>query len=48
MADAGKTDLVIEKVSVQATIDDILDLIKEMQQRIIIVLKIGLIRPWTL
>lgn len=42
MADAGKTDLVIEKVSVQATIDDILDLIKEIAAKNNIVMKIGL------
>lgn len=42
MADAGKTDLVIEKVSVQATIDEILFLIKETATKNNIVLKIGL------
>ena len=42
MADAGKTDLVIEKISVKATFDEILNLIKEMATKNNIVLKIGL------
>ncbi len=42
MADAGKTDLVIEKISVQTTIDEILDFIKEIAAKNNIVLKIEL------